>query len=103
MPWPGPWSRLGHQVSGGAALSTARCGNPGRPFTSTGQTLSIPLVLEDPAGRDLYLPESDPNLNFYFIGQDALFNREGLYGTAYGDFDDNAERFIFFSAGPWWR
>ncbi len=38
-----------------------------------------------------------PDLKFYFIGQDALFNRDGLYGTAYGDFEDNAERFIFFS------
>jgi starch synthase len=39
----------------------------------------------------------DPNLEFYFIGQDSLFNREGLYGTSYGDFEDNSERFAFFS------
>jgi starch synthase len=38
-----------------------------------------------------------PGLEFYLIAQDSLYNRDGLYGTAYGDFEDNAERFIFFS------
>ena len=46
---------------------------------------------------EIYTSEPEPNLKFYFIAQDALFNRDGLYGTAYGDFEDNAERFIFFS------
>ncbi|UQZ90354.1 glycogen synthase [Deltaproteobacteria bacterium Smac51] len=31
------------------------------------------------------------------IGCDDLFNRPGLYGNEFGDYDDNAERFIFFS------
>ncbi len=33
----------------------------------------------------------------YFIQNDRYFDREGLYGTAEGDFQDNAERFAFFS------
>ena len=33
----------------------------------------------------------------YFVRCDELYNREGLYGTAAGDYTDNAERFIFFS------
>lgn len=33
----------------------------------------------------------------YPFAQDSLYNRDGLYGTCYGDFQDNAERFIFFS------
>ena len=30
------------------------------------------------------------------IGSDELFDRSGLYGNEFGDYDDNAERFIFF-------
>ena len=33
----------------------------------------------------------------YLIGQDDLYDREGFYGNEYGDYQDNAERFIFFS------
>ncbi len=33
----------------------------------------------------------------YLIGRDDLYDREGLYGNEYGDYQDNAERFIFFS------
>jgi len=33
----------------------------------------------------------------YFIDKPALFERESLYGTAAGDYPDNAERFAFFS------
>jgi len=35
----------------------------------------------------------------YFIACDEFFNREELYGTPYGDYADNASRFIFFSRG----
>lgn len=31
------------------------------------------------------------------VGCDDLFDRPGLYGNEFGDYDDNAERFIFFS------
>lgn len=33
----------------------------------------------------------------YFIKKDRYFGRPRLYGTAHGDYPDNAERFIFFS------
>ena len=87
--------KLGHQVS--VVLPLYRqVRESGRPLTSTGQKLAIPLSLKTmPA--EIFTAQVDPNLDFYFIGQDSLFNREGLYGTAYGDFDDNGERFIFFS------
>jgi starch synthase len=31
------------------------------------------------------------------VGCDDLFDRPGVYGNEFGDYDDNAERFIFFS------
>jgi len=61
-----------------------------------GKTLSIPLSIRTlPA--EIYGAWLTPQLNYYFIGQDSLFDRDGLYGTSYGDYQDNAERFIFFS------
>jgi len=35
-------------------------------------------------------------VDFYFIKRAQMFARSGLYGTAKGDFADNAQRFIFF-------
>ncbi|MEJ2671093.1 MAG: glycogen/starch synthase [Deltaproteobacteria bacterium] len=87
--------KLGHQVSLVMPLYR-QVRESGRPLTSTGQTLSIPLSWKTlPA--EIFTFQIAPDLNFYFIAQESLFNREGLYGTSYGDFDDNAERFIFFS------
>ncbi len=87
--------RLGHQVT--VILPLYRqVRESNQPISFTGRTISIPLSWKTlPA--EIHQSELDPRLNFYFIGQDALFNRDGLYGTAYGAFEDNAERFIFFS------
>jgi starch synthase len=36
-------------------------------------------------------------ISVYLIQADRYFDRAGLYGTADGDYPDNAERFVFFS------
>ena len=41
------------------------------------------------------LPLSD-QVTIHLIGHDHLFDREGLYGNSFGDYEDNAERFVFF-------
>jgi starch synthase len=33
----------------------------------------------------------------YFIANDGYFDREGLYGTGKGDYEDSCSRFVFFS------
>lgn len=38
----------------------------------------------------------DKNIEVFFIKNDALFNRDGLYATPAGDFPDNLDRFSFF-------
>ncbi|MDO9530801.1 MAG: glycogen/starch synthase [Deltaproteobacteria bacterium] len=68
----------------------------GRPLTSTGIRLAIPLSMKT-LEAEVYHTALKPDFDFYFIAQDSLYNRDGLYGTCYGDFQDNAERFIFFS------
>ncbi|GAC1433708.1 MAG: glycogen synthase GlgA [Terriglobales bacterium] len=40
---------------------------------------------------------SQSGVKFYFVEYPAFFDREGLYGTASGDYPDNAERFALFS------
>jgi starch synthase len=35
----------------------------------------------------------------YFLAQDHYYDREGIYGTAEGDYWDNCERFTFFCRG----
>jgi starch synthase len=88
-------TRLGHQVTVVMPLYR-QVREAGRTILATGQTLSIPLSFNN-LQAEIYQAELSPSLTFNFIAQDTLFNREGLYGTAYGDFEDNAERFIFFS------
>ena len=45
----------------------------------------------------LYLASSSNGpVNTYFIGGDTYFDREGLYGTSQGDYEDSCSRFVFF-------
>jgi len=37
-----------------------------------------------------------PGVRFFFVDYPLYFDRDGLYGTASGDFPDNAERFTLF-------
>jgi len=37
-----------------------------------------------------------PGVRFFFVDYPPYFDRDGLYGTASGDFPDNAERFTLF-------
>ena len=60
-----------------------------------GKNLAIPLSFKT-LNAEIYSTWLTPELNFYFIGQDNLYDRDGLYGTPFGDYQDNAERFIFF-------
>lgn len=60
------------------------------------------ILLKVPIARrtetaEVYSAKLALNFQALFIRQDAYYNREQLYGTLNGDFEDNAERFIFFS------
>ena len=67
------------------------------PFAldETGMQLAVPLgasvveasVLEARLGQ---------NAPVYLVRADRYFDRDFLYGTPYGDYPDNAERFAFF-------
>jgi len=44
-------------------------------------------------------PGSQAGIRYYFVDYPNYFDREALYGTAVGDYTDNAERFALFSRG----
>ncbi len=62
----------------------------------TGVILQIPISQRvEPA--ELFGAEWAPRFQVLFVRHDRYYDRDYLYGPPNGDFEDNAERFIFFS------
>jgi starch synthase len=59
-------------------------------------TIKIDVGGQAVEGRLLETKGAD-DVTFYFLECEKYYDRDQLYGTAQGDFPDNAERFIFFS------
>lgn len=70
-------------------------GEGGFPLRSLKSQLDIPFRGYTQRER-VYLRRIKPELGYYFVKRDEFFDRSGLYGTAGGDYFDNADRFIFF-------
>ncbi len=75
-----------------------------RSVAHRGQSIeSTPIEFEVPVGSKSVkaevllgqLPESE--VSVYFIRQDDYFDRDGIYGEGGADYEDNCERFVFFS------
>lgn len=58
--------------------------------------LEIPMGDRVLAGR-VYQTETPNGVTVFLIRRDEFFDRSGLYGNELGDYQDIAERFIFFS------
>lgn len=63
---------------------------------------AVPLPLDFPLGLaraegEVWEYNAEDNLTIYFIDQPAFFQRSHLYQIYGSDYEDNAERFIFFS------
>ncbi len=61
-----------------------------------GLTLSIPLGSRAVTGDVLEWTQAD-GVRVLFIRRDEFFDRSELYNTSVRDYEDNAERFLFFS------
>ena len=68
----------------------------GLPHQYLGREIEVPLG-DEKLKADIYLGHLNQDIPVYFIGREEFFDRQYLYGTAKGDYFDNAERFIFFS------
>jgi starch synthase len=68
----------------------------GLPHQSLAEEIEVPLGYEK-LKADIYQGRLNRDIPVYFIGREEFFDRSHLYGTARGDYFDNAERFTFFS------
>jgi starch synthase len=68
---------------------------------STGVKVSVPIqVKDDTIIKVGEVFETEANgLRAFFIRNDEYYDREYLYGTPKGDYEDNAPRFVFYSRG----
>src|SRR6266404_2694442 len=87
--------QLGHEVTCclpfyRAAQEVARDAKP------IGLTLQIPLGSRTVTGDVLELKQPD-GVRVLFVRRDEFFDRSELYYTGERDYEDNAERFLFFS------
>jgi starch synthase len=92
---PGALRELGHEVT--CCLPFYRGAQEvARGVKSTGLILSIPLGSRTVTAEVLELKQPD-GLRVLFIRRDEFFDRPELYYDGIHDYEDNAERFLFFS------
>lgn len=87
--------KAGHQV----AVITPGLninGLNGESLQKLDMTLEVPISYGVQMA-DVYLRKMGTGVNAYLIGHESMFDRDGLYGNQFGDYEDNAERFVFFS------
>ena len=88
-------AQMGHEVH--LLLPKYRAVDEKRfPAVQTGMVLKVPIS-QKVINAEVYALEPAPRLRVLLLRQDAYYDRDQLYGTPSGDFEDNAERFIFFS------
>ena len=92
---PKALAKMGHEVS--LILPKYRSADEKRfPLVRTAMVLKVPISQKVVTG-EVYALDQGPNLRVLLVRQDAYYDRDQLYGTPSGDFEDNAERFTFFS------
>jgi starch synthase len=90
---PNALAKLGHQVS--VYLPRYRQTKLSDPQTVV-RSITVPF---DDRYRfcSVVTAGASTGVRFYFVDYPPYFDRDGLYGTAAGDYPDNAERFALFS------
>ncbi|HUK81127.1 MAG TPA: glycogen synthase [Verrucomicrobiae bacterium] len=82
--------------SGGHTRQRSRGQGDKPPLQPTGVTFKIPLGGQTVTGEVMESNLRD-NLRVVFVRRDEFFDRSELYHTGVRDYEDNAERFLFFS------
>ncbi|HEY3325153.1 MAG TPA: glycogen synthase GlgA [Planctomycetota bacterium] len=91
---PGEIAALGHSVS--VFTPYYRSTKKVEPHTKVIAEGSVP-VGSTLVPWALHAAQSGkPGVNLYFIAGDIYFDRDGLYGTSQGDYEDSCSRFCFF-------
>ena len=89
-------AKLGHTVT---LVMPAYRGitHRGEAVQSTGIEMQIPVGGKLVAAKILVSQLPDSEVTVYFVQQDDYFDRDGVYGEQGVDYEDNCERFVFFS------
>ncbi len=92
---PRALARMGHEVC--LILPKYRSVDERRfPLGPAQMVLKIPISQRVVTG-EVYSLDQGPNFRVLFLRRDVYYDRDQLYGTPTGDFEDNAERFTFLS------
>ncbi|MDO5565528.1 MAG: glycogen/starch synthase [Planctomycetia bacterium] len=89
-------SELGNEVSI-IMPAYSQIDQAGIPIETTGKTLTIPIGAKTFKGELLKSRIPHSNVTVYFVRHDSYFHRDGLYNSGGIDYQDNCERFVFFS------
>jgi starch synthase len=65
------------------------------PLKKTSPDLMVP-VGQRLETAEVFAAQMEPNYRALLIRKDSYYDRENLYGSPSGDYEDNAERFVFF-------
>jgi len=88
--------KLGHEVS--VFMPGYRCIEKStQPIVATDVHFEIPLGRHVESGRLLKSTLPDSDVDIYFVAHREYFDRPELYGENGSDYEDNCERFTFFS------
>lgn len=60
------------------------------------ESLTIPFAGQHRFVRIIDGGRDDAGVQFYFVEYDPFFGREGIYGSSFGDWGDNLERYTLF-------
>lgn len=89
---------LGHKVSVVMPLY-GKARQRGGIFLLMDKTIFVPVGDRIVEGKIWQSRLPDSEVDIYFIENDNYYDRSELYGTSTGSYQDNAQRFIFFSRG----
>ena len=62
----------------------------------TGEYVRVPMGRGRMETADIRVAKTEKGIPVYFVNHDGYFGRAGLYGSRYGEYPDNGERFAFF-------
>ncbi len=91
---PPALAALGHEVR--VVMPRYRVVDPGKFDLKHIATFYVPFASWKER-CDIFQGKMGNQVTTYFIGKDIYFDRPELYRTAHADYQDNAERFTFFS------
>lgn len=88
--------RRGHEISVVLPLYRVIRENPALKIRSTGVEVAVAIGHRRLAAA-IYECQAPNGIQVFLVGRDEYFDRSGLYGSDGRNYDDNCERFIFFS------